>query len=48
VAKIGEDNRKVKKTNQAENEAPAPKPKHDKIWALWALNISLKIMLKKA
>jgi hypothetical protein len=42
MKKIGEDNRKVRKTDQDVSQAFAPGPKQDKIWTQWALNISSK------
>jgi hypothetical protein len=46
VEKIGEDNWKVGKIGQGVNQMFAPRLKHDKIWARWALNVPLENMLK--
>jgi hypothetical protein len=46
VEKTRENNRRARKTNQTINQAPAPEPKHDKIWAHWASNVSLESMLE--
>jgi hypothetical protein len=48
VQKIGEDNRKVGKISWIVNQAPTLGPKHDKIWAWWASDVSSKNMLKMA
>ncbi len=47
VQKIGENNWKVGKTNRVVNQAPVLGPKHDKIQAWWASNVSLESMLEK-
>jgi hypothetical protein len=47
VKKIGEDNRKVGKTSWIVSKAFALGPKHDKIWAQWASNISSKNMSER-
>jgi hypothetical protein len=47
MQKIEEDNQKVGKTGRIVREAPAPKPKRDKIWAQWALDVPLESMLER-
>jgi hypothetical protein len=47
VKKNGEDNRKVGKISQIVSQTLTPRPKHDKIWARWALDISPKNMLER-
>jgi hypothetical protein len=47
VEKTREDNQKVVKIGRIINQVLAPSPKHDKIWAQWASNISSKSMLEK-
>jgi hypothetical protein len=47
VEKTREDNWKARKIGWVINQAFAPWPKHDKIRARWALNISLENMLKR-
>jgi hypothetical protein len=47
VKKNGEDNQKVGETNWTVNQAPTLRPKHDKIWAQWVLDILLENMLEK-
>jgi len=47
VEKTREDNQKLKKIGWIVSQTFAPRPKHDKIQARWALNISLESMLEK-
>ncbi len=47
VLKSGEDNWKVEKIGQVVSQTFTPRPKHDEIWAWWALDVSLKSMLEK-
>jgi len=47
VEKIGENNQKARKTNVVINQTFTPRPKHDKFWAQWALNIPLESMLER-
>jgi hypothetical protein len=46
VKKTCEGNKKSMKINRTINQAPAPSPEHDKIWAQWALDIPSESMLK--
>jgi hypothetical protein len=43
VQKNGEDNQKAGKTSQTVNQALALGPKHDKIRAQWAIDVSRKV-----
>ncbi len=45
MEKIGEDNRKARKTSWAINQMPTFGLENDKIWTLWALDVLLKNML---
>jgi hypothetical protein len=47
VEKTREVNKKPRKIGQIVNQTPAPRLKHDKIWAQWASNIPSKSMLEK-
>ncbi len=47
MEKIGKNNWKARKTSRTINQVPTLGLKHDKIWAWWALNISLENMLFK-
>jgi len=47
VKKNGEVNRKLEKINRIVNQALAPRPKHDRIRAQWALDILSKSMLER-
>jgi hypothetical protein len=47
VQKTKENNQKVRKISWAINQAPTPRPKHDKIQAQWASNVMSKSMLKR-
>ncbi len=44
---IGEDNQKDKKIGQTINQVIAPMLEHDKIRALWALDVSLENMMER-
>ncbi len=46
VGKISEITKKAKKIGWVVSKTFALKPKHDKIWTQWALNILSKHMLK--
>jgi len=46
VKKTWEGNKKSMKIGQNINQAPTPRPEHDKIWAQWALNIPSENMLE--
>ncbi len=46
VRKSKENNQKVEKINQVIYQTPTPRPKHDKIWTWWALDIMLNNMLE--
>ncbi len=47
IEKTRENNWKVGKTSWTINQAPGPKPKHDKTWAQWASNGLSKSMLER-
>ncbi len=41
MQKIGENNQKIGKTSPVVNQALVIEPRHDKIWAQWALGVLL-------
>jgi len=47
MQKTKENNWKVRKTSRTISQMPTPRPKHDKIQARWALDVSLKSMLER-
>jgi hypothetical protein len=46
MEKIMKTNQKFGKIGRTINQAPTPRPKHDRIWAQWVLDIPPKNMLK--
>jgi len=47
MEKTKEINWKLRKISWIVNQAPAPRPEHDRIWAWWASNIPLENMLER-